>query len=244
MPQISPSKGPLGPSRELFGPLKVLVVDDIPAIRHLLAQMLQQLGVGPPIQQAADGQEAWEALQSRLYDLVVCDINMPRMSGLELLKRLRGHPHYESTPFLLITGEVSEDTVAAAVESEVDGYILKPFRLSALETRLRAIIQSRHHPGPGEVLFLEAGRCLASDAPQKALDILKSLTEPPHKKQAKVLNLMGECHQARGSPEEAAACYRQALELNPHYLKASRNLAALTSTTPRSLRAVLRGHYH
>ncbi len=217
----------MGPSRELFGPLKVLVVDDIPAIRQLLAQMLQQLGVTPPIQQAADGQEAWEVLQSRLYDLVVCDINMPRMNGLELLKRLRGHPQYETTPFLMITGEVSEDTVAAAVESEVDGYILKPFRLPTLEHRLRAIIQGRHHPGPGERVFLEARRCLAANAPQKALELLQRLTEPPQKTQAKVLNLKGECYQARGSPEEAAACYRQALELNPHYLKASQNLAAL-----------------
>ncbi len=215
---------------DLFSPLSVLVVDDIPAIRQLLSQMLKQLGVNAPIRQAADGQEAWEALQQHLFDLVVCDINMPRMNGLELLKRLRGHPDYETLPFLMITGEVSEEIVAAAVESEVDGYLLKPFRLAVLEKRLRAIIQSRHHPGPGETLLNEASRRLAADDPESALEILSPLTKPPYKKRAKVLNLLGHCHLARGSPEKAAQYFRQALTLNPYYQPAANTLARLSAS--------------
>jgi len=130
----------------LFSHLNVLVVDDMPAIRRMLRQMLHQLGVRGNIDESSDGLEAWEVLQERSYDLVICDINMPRMNGLDLLKRLRGNPHYEAIPFLMITGEVSESIVAAAAESEVDGYLLKPFKITALENRLRAIIKKKANP--------------------------------------------------------------------------------------------------
>ena len=77
---------------QLFSPLNVLVVDDMPAIRRMLRQMLQHLGVKGDIREAGDGQEAWEVLQERPFDLVVCDINMPRMNGLDLLRHLRATP--------------------------------------------------------------------------------------------------------------------------------------------------------
>ena len=134
----------------LFSQLNVLVVDDMPAIRRMLRQMLMSLGVRGRIDESADGVEAWEALQEQTYDLVICDINMPRLNGLELLKRFRALPKYQTTPFLMITGEVSEKVVAAAAESEVDGYLLKPFKLSALENRLRAIIKKNNIPAGGK----------------------------------------------------------------------------------------------
>jgi len=210
---------------------RFLVVDDIPAIRRLLTQMLQQLGVASPIRQAADGLEAWELLQEHLYDVVVCDINMPRMTGLELLKRLRGHPRHENTPFLLITGEVAEDIVAAAVENEVDGYLLKPFRLPALQRQLAAILKGRHSPGPGERLLQEARRCLAAGFPDQALDLIHQLPPRVRKKSAQVLNLLGECLQAHDSPQEAARCFQEALKINPYHQRAACNLAALLSAS-------------
>jgi two-component system chemotaxis response regulator CheY len=211
----------------LFGSLNVLVVDDMPAIRRMLRQMLQHLGVQGDIQEAGDGQEAWEALQERSYDLVVCDINMPRMNGLDLLRHLRATPQYETTPFLMITGEVSEDIVAASAESEVDGYLLKPFKVDSLESRLRAIIMHRHQPSRGESLFRKANKLLVGGRPSEALAILEKLVLPPFRKQAKVLNLMGECHLSLGYRDEATVCFEGALEINPKYLKAYQNLAAL-----------------
>jgi two-component system chemotaxis response regulator CheY len=207
--------------------LNVLVVDDMPAIRRMLRQMLLHLGVQGEIQESGDGQEAWEALQGRSYDLVVCDINMPRMNGLDLLRHLRATPQYETTPFLMITGEVSEDIVAASAESEVDGYLLKPFKVDALESRLRAIIMHRHQPSRGESLFRKANKLLVGGRPSEALAILEKLIIPPFRKQAKVLNLMGECHLSLGSPDEAKVCFEGALAINPMYLRGYQNLAAL-----------------
>lgn len=215
---------PRGPDR-FFAPLRVLVVDDMPAIRDMLRQMLQSLGVRRPVHESGDGLEAWEALQNRAYDLVICDINMPRMNGLELLRRLRSDSRYETTPFLMITGEVTEEIVAAAAESEVDGYLLKPFRISALDVRLRTIILSKHQPSSGESLFLQAKKLAAANRTQEALTLLTKLARPPFAQQAKILNLLGECHLALASFEEAAACFQEALKLNPRHPKVQRNLA-------------------
>ena len=212
---------------QLFSPLNVLVVDDMPAIRRMLRQMLQHLGVKGDIQEAGDGQEAWEALQARPFDLVVCDINMPRMSGLDLLRHLRASPQYQTTPFLMISGEVSEDIVAASAESEVDGYLLKPFKIESLEGRLRSIIVNRYQPSQGETLFRKANEFLVEGQPAESLVVLEKLNRPPFRQQAKVVNLMGECHMALGSPEEAALCFAQAMEVNPKYLRAYQNLAGL-----------------
>jgi CheY-like chemotaxis protein len=212
---------------QLFSPLNVLVVDDMPTIRRMLRQMLQHLGVKGDIQEAGDGQEAWEALQERPFDLVVCDINMPRMSGLDLLRHLRATPQYQTTPFLMISGEVSEDIVAASAESEVDGYLLKPFKIDSLEGRLRSIIVKRYQPSQGETLFRKANELLLEGQPSEALAVLEKLAKPPFRQQAKVLNLMGECYGALGSQEEAAFCFAQAIEVNPKYLRAYQSLAAL-----------------
>jgi CheY-like chemotaxis protein len=215
-------------SDRFFAPLNVLVVDDMPAIRRMLRHMLQALGVRNQINESADGLEAWEALQDRFYDLVICDINMPNMNGLELLRRFRANPRYETTPFLMITGEVTEEIVAAAAESEVDGYLLKPFKINALESRLRIIILNKHQPSSGESLFLKARKLTAANRPQEALPLLEKLLNPPFKKQAKVLNLMGECYLALASFNLATSCFTQALELNPQYLKSYQNLASLS----------------
>uniref|UniRef100_A0A7C3UWM2 Response regulator n=1 Tax=Desulfobacca acetoxidans TaxID=60893 RepID=A0A7C3UWM2_9BACT len=214
-------------SDQLFGPLSVLVVDDMPAIRRMLRQMLQHLGVNGDILEAGDGQEAWEILQERPFDLIVCDINMPRLSGLDLLRRLRATQQYQTTPFLMISGEVSEDIVAASAESEVDGYLIKPFKIDSLEARLRSILLHRYQPSRGEILFREANELLVGGRPAEALSVLDQLAHPPFRKQAKVLNLMGECYRTLGSPDEAAACFKQALDLNPKYLRAYQNLAAV-----------------
>lgn len=126
--------------REVFRNLNVLVVDDISAVRHILAQILRGLGVEGRIDTASDGLEAWEMMQNSNYSVVICDIRMPRMNGLELRRLLRATPRFAELPFLMITGEVSEDIMALAVESKWDGYLLKPFPSAVLEKRLLKLL--------------------------------------------------------------------------------------------------------
>lgn len=211
----------------LFAPLSVLVVDDMPGIRRMLRQMLVLLGFGGIIGEANDGVEAWETLQIIPYDVIICDINMPRMNGLELLRLLRSTHRYETTPFLMITGEVSEEIVAVAAESEVDSYLLKPFQTASLENRLSEIIRKKLQPSGGEAIFLQAQKLKLSGRIEDALRLLEKLTKPPYKKQAKTFNLAGECVQILGDHLQAEEYYTQALEANPKYLKTYQNLAAL-----------------
>ncbi|MFZ5450512.1 MAG: response regulator [Thermodesulfobacteriota bacterium] len=120
--------------------LDILVVDDISAVRNILTQILRGLGVEGRIDKAEDGQEAWEMMQESDYDVVICDIRMPRMNGLELKQLLRATPRFREMPFLMITGEVTRDMMAKAVESKWDGYLLKPFPSAVLEKSLLKLL--------------------------------------------------------------------------------------------------------
>jgi tetratricopeptide (TPR) repeat protein len=228
-----PRKSSKDGRKSLFAPLNVLVVDDMPAIRRMLRQMLLLIGFAGRIGESNDGVEAWEMLKDIPYDVVICDINMPRMSGLDLLRVMRANPRYETTPFLMITGEVSEEIVAAAAESEVDSYLLKPFQVTALENRLKEIIKKKLHPSGGEALFLQAQKFKLAGQPEQALHLLEKLTKPPYMKQAKTFNLAGECLQALGDHESAAECFTQAVEINPKFLKTYQSLATLMESTGR-----------
>ncbi len=125
---------------EVLRKLDVLVVDDIAAVRNILAQILRNLGVEGRIDAAGDGLEAWEMMQTNKYDVVICDIRMPRMNGLELKRLLRATPRFAELPFLMITGEVSEDMMALAVESKWDGYLLKPFPSAVLAKQILKLL--------------------------------------------------------------------------------------------------------
>ena len=120
--------------------LNVLVVDDMSDVRAILCRVLRALGVKGRIDEAGDGMEAWEMIQNYGYDLIMCDIRMPRMDGLELKKLLRTNPRFVDLPFLMITGEISEEKMDLALESDRDGYLLKPFPSAVLKQCLLQLL--------------------------------------------------------------------------------------------------------
>ena len=127
--------------QKFFKKLKVLVVDDISPLRTLLKKMLHHLGVDCPVAEAQDGMEAWRMLQEEPFCLVMSDLNMPAMGGFELLQRMRSSREFQSIPVLLITGECSEEQIAAAVKTPREGYLMKPFKLETLASRLRPLLK-------------------------------------------------------------------------------------------------------
>ena len=121
-----------------FSTLNVLIVDDEPSMTRLLKMMLNDLDVGV-ILTAKDGCDALDML-GRLrdpVDVIICDWNMPRMSGLELLKRIREVD--SQVPFIMLTGRADLDSVVAARDSLVSAYLLKPFSPQVLESRLAKV---------------------------------------------------------------------------------------------------------
>jgi two-component system chemotaxis response regulator CheY len=120
----------------------VLVVDDSAAIRKILQRVLRQTGMAiRAIHEAGDGQEALALLAEHPVDLVLTDINMPKMDGLQLLASLKASAQWRNTPVVMITTEGGETKVAEAVKLGAAGYVRKPFTADQIKEKLVGILE-------------------------------------------------------------------------------------------------------
>ncbi len=125
--------------------MKVLVVDDMPTLRDLVKQQLKGLGLSN-VTEAGDGDQAWKLMEQhegmgQPFQFVICDWNMPKLSGLELLKKVRANQKWAQLPFVLLTSESERDNVTEAILSGVSQYIVKPFTQKAFEEKLKSAWQ-------------------------------------------------------------------------------------------------------
>jgi two-component system chemotaxis response regulator CheY len=119
----------------------ILVVDDSAAIRKILTRVLRQTGMAiQTIHEAGDGQEALAVMALHRIDLVLSDINMPKMDGLQLLASLKASPQWQNTPVVMITTEGGETKVAEAVRLGAAGYVRKPFTADQIKEKLVGIL--------------------------------------------------------------------------------------------------------
>ena len=121
--------------------MKVLVVDDFATMRRIVKNILVQLGFKNIIE-ADDGTSALEILQKEKVDLIISDWNMPKMTGLDLLKTVRGDANLAATPFIMVTAEAQQDNIIAAVKAKVSQYIVKPFTADTLAEKMNKIFGS------------------------------------------------------------------------------------------------------
>jgi two-component system, chemotaxis family, chemotaxis protein CheY len=119
--------------------LKILIVDDFATMRKVIRNILKQIGY-ENIVEAEDGAIGLRVLKSQKIDLVVCDWNMPNMTGLELLKAVRADGDLKETPFLMVTAEALQENVVAAVKAGVSNYIVKPFTAETLNDKIQKIL--------------------------------------------------------------------------------------------------------
>nr|NJM03541.1 response regulator [Desulfobacula sp.] len=120
--------------------IKVLIVDDFATMRRILKNILKQIGFKNLVE-ADDGTSAWEILQGQSIDLIISDWNMPKMTGLELLKKVRASDQYKRTPFLMVTAEAQKQNVIEAVQAGVSNYVVKPFTAEAISDKLEKILK-------------------------------------------------------------------------------------------------------
>ncbi|MCJ2058189.1 response regulator [Methylobacterium sp. J-048] len=118
--------------------MPILVVDDAQTMVRIIRNLLKQLGFSE-IDDASDGTTALTRLRNRKYGLVISDWNMQPMTGYELLQHVRSDETLWSTPFLMITAESKIKNVLAAKRAGVDNYIVKPFTIITLKTKIEAI---------------------------------------------------------------------------------------------------------
>jgi two-component system chemotaxis response regulator CheY len=120
--------------------MKVLVVDDFSTMRRIVKNILRQLGF-ENILEADDGMSALDVLRSQSVDFIISDWNMPRLSGMELLKAVRTSEEWKDLPFLMVTAEGQKENVIEAVKAKVSNYIVKPFTPETLAEKIKKIFE-------------------------------------------------------------------------------------------------------
>lgn len=121
--------------------MKYLVVDDFSTMRRITRGLLKELGV-EHIDEAEDGVDAFNKLKNGNFDFVITDWNMPNMTGLELLQKIRSDDKLKSLPVLMITAEAKKENIIAAAQAGASGYIVKPFTAATLSEKLNKIFDN------------------------------------------------------------------------------------------------------
>ncbi|BAH75883.1 MULTISPECIES: chemotaxis response regulator CheY [Solidesulfovibrio] len=118
--------------------MRILVVDDFSTMRRIIKNILRQLGFNN-ILEADDGSTAWETLNKDKIDFIISDWNMPKMPGIELLRKVRGSEEFANLPFLMVTAEAQQENIIEAVQAKVSNYIVKPFTAETLGQKIDKI---------------------------------------------------------------------------------------------------------
>lgn len=119
----------------------ILVIDDSAAIRAVTKMAIAHLGV--PVLEANSGEQALEVLRHNSVALILSDVNMPGVSGLELLKRIKAEPALQGIPFVLVTTEASREMMEQGRAGGAKGWITKPFRNDALVQTVQHFLGSQ-----------------------------------------------------------------------------------------------------
>lgn len=121
--------------------MRVLVVDDSNTMQRIVKTALKDIGLNNVVT-ADDGDVAWDIVQRGNIDLILSDHKMPRMSGQELLIKVRTHPDYQCIPFIMITAEAFRDNVLAAIKLGVSNYVVKPFSAKQLKEKIERVFSA------------------------------------------------------------------------------------------------------
>lgn len=121
--------------------IKVMVVDDFATMRKIVKGILKQLGFSQ-IMEAENGSVALQELKKEPVGLIVSDWNMPKMTGLDLLKAVKADDSLREIPFIMVTAEGQKENVIEAVKAGVNNYIVKPFTTEVFSAKLEKVLGS------------------------------------------------------------------------------------------------------
>ncbi len=152
--------------------ISVLVVDDAPFIRDLVKKCLRNAFPGIVVEDAVNGRKAQSLMMHNSYDMVLCDWEMPEMSGLELLTWTREQENSKTLPFIMVTSRGDKENVVQAIQAGVSDYIGKPFTNEQLMTKVKKALAK-----VGKLQALAAGAPTRQQAASAfANDSLSALT--------------------------------------------------------------------
>ena len=123
--------------------IRTLIVDDSSVMRKIVERALRQAGLDPlVVYEAGSGTEGLEVLKVKQVDLILSDINMPLMDGLEFLRQIRSQNLASDVPVVMITTESSEEHVKQAILAGAQGYIRKPFTAEQVKERVLPLVRA------------------------------------------------------------------------------------------------------
>lgn len=123
--------------------IRTLIVDDSAVMRKIVERALRQAGLDVvTVHEAASGTEGLDVLRAATVDLILSDINMPSMDGLEFLRQIRSQNLAPGIPVVMITTESSEEHVRQAIQAGARGYIRKPFTPDQVKERVLPLVRA------------------------------------------------------------------------------------------------------
>jgi len=123
--------------------IRTLIVDDSSVMRKIVERALRQAGLDQlVVHEAGSGAEGLDVLKAKPVDLILTDINMPVMDGLEFLRQVRAQSLAPGVPVVMITTESSEDHVKQAIQAGAQGYIRKPFTADQVKERIVPLVRA------------------------------------------------------------------------------------------------------
>lgn len=121
---------------------RILLVDDVGSMRSVIKSFLHD-GKHELVDEACDGAHALEMLGRRKYAVVICDLEMPKLNGIELLKKIREEKRMRHVQFIMITTHNEAEKIKEAIAAGVDDYIAKPFQAISLLTKVEKAFEKR-----------------------------------------------------------------------------------------------------
>jgi tetratricopeptide (TPR) repeat protein len=205
--------------------MKLLIVDDMTNMRRTIRNMLRYIGY-ELVAEADNGESAFEKIKAEKFDFVICDWNMPVMSGLELLHNVRENEKLKDISFLMVTAEVDAAQIVQAAETDVDGYIIKPFIAKTLEEKMNQILEKKTNPSTMDRLIIKAEKC-AEDGKYKDAIFLYEEALKVNPKSSRIRHAIGQIYEKLGQDDKAIAYYEEAYKTNPQYIKVSQSMGDL-----------------
>jgi tetratricopeptide (TPR) repeat protein len=203
--------------------LRILIADDLSSMRRTMRNMLNHLGYMHVVE-TQNGLEAWEKLATTKIDLAIVDWNMPQLTGVELLRKVRADAALGRLPFIIITGEIDEEIVAEAAETQVDAYIIKPFVAKTLEEKIINVLDSRKNSSPIDTHLLLSQVHASAGQFDTAMEELKKALNVNFQN-PRIYFAIGDLYDRQGRLDDAEKAYRMAVALQARFARAYDGLA-------------------
>ncbi len=198
--------------------INCLVVDDEPSMRKTIGSMLTRLGFTSIIM-AENGKKAWEVIRTSKIDLVIADVNMPEVTGVELFKTIRENKRYDRMGFIFVTAEARKDTVARAAEGGANEYLIKPFIMGALEDKIAKVLARKFNPTTLDMHLQNFKKYFENRDLNSAEDELAKAAEAAPESPT-LLYHSGQLAAARGDTNKAIDYFKGAIDKKPMFVKA------------------------